>query len=183
MDDVEESKLIGLSQQGSVDAFNALIECYQKEALKIAFRILGNLSDAEDVCQTAWMSAWKSIKNFRGGSFRAWIFSIVANACRDELRKRKRKRNMETSIPDCPLPSTDVLTDDIVLTREKVEAVQKALLRLPYEQRLAVILRVYVDMNYKEISKVMKCPLGTVRSRLNRGLHYLKDLLRDGESL
>ncbi|MDD4874156.1 MAG: RNA polymerase sigma factor [Dehalococcoidales bacterium] len=183
MNDVEDDKLIRLSQQGSVEAFNALIERYQKEALNIAFRMLGNLLDAEDVCQVSWLSAWKSIRNFRGGSFRAWELSIVSNACRDELRKRKRKRNMETSITDCSLPSTDGFTDDIVLTREKVEAVQKALLQLPYEQRLAVILRVYGDLNYKEISKVMKCPLGTVRSRLNRGLYYLRDLLRDGESL
>jgi RNA polymerase sigma-70 factor (ECF subfamily) len=183
MDDTEEAQLIKLSQQGSAEAFNALIECYRKEALNIAFRMLGNLPDAEDVCQTAWLSAWKSIKNFRGGSFRAWIFSIVSNACLDEFRKRKRKRTMETTITDFLQPSTDCGIDDMVLTREKVEAVQKALLLLPYEQRLAVILRVYGDLNYEEISRVMHCPAGTVRSRLNRGLHRLRDLLQDGKCL
>ena len=183
MDDTEEAQLIELSRQGSAEAFNALIERYRKEALNIAFRMLGNLPDAEDVCQTAWLSAWQSIKKFRGDGFRAWVFSIVSNACRDELRRRKRKRNMETDIPDClPLPANGFV-DDIVLTREKVEAIQKALLELPYEQRLAVILRVYGDLNYEEISRVMHCPAGTVRSRLNRGLHRLRDLLQDGKCL
>jgi RNA polymerase sigma-70 factor (ECF subfamily) len=183
MDDTEEAQLIKLSQQGSAEAFNALIECYRKEALNIAFRMLGNLPDAEDVCQTAWLSAWKSIKKFRGEGFRAWIFSIISNACRDELRRRKRKRNMETGIPDCLEPSADCCIDDMVLTHEKVEAVQKALLELPYEQRLAVILRVYGGLNYEEICRVMHCPAGTVRSRLNRGLHRLRDLLQDGKCL
>ena len=143
MNDIEESKLIKLSQQGNAEAFNALIERYQKEALNIAFRMLGNLPDAEDVCQTAWLSAWSSIRKFRGGSFRAWVFSIVSNACRDEFRKRKRKRTMETTITDCLQPSADRYIEDMVLTREKVETIQKSLLQLPYDQRLAVILRVY----------------------------------------
>ena len=183
MNDIEEAKLIKLSQQGSVESFNTLMERYRKETLNIAFRMLGNLPDAEDVCQTAWLSAWQSIKKFRGGSFRAWIFCIVSNACRDEFRKRKRKRTMETTLTDCLQPSADCCIDDMVLTREKVEAVQKALLQLPYKQCLAVILRVYGDLNYEEISRVMHCPSGTVKSRLNRGLHRLRDLLQNGKCL
>ena len=90
---------------------------------------------------------------------------------------------METTITDCLQPSADRYIEDMVLTREKVETIQKSLLQLPYDQRLAVILRVYSDLNYEEISRVMHCPVGTVKSRLNRGLHRLRDLLQNGKYL
>lgn len=154
-----------------------LVERYQKEVLNLAARMLGNLPDAEDVCQDSWLGAWKSIKRFKGGSFRSWILSIAANACRDEFRRRKKR--VSISITDS---TPSILADpkgNAALSHEMLEAVQEAVLQLSHEQRLAIILREFNGLSYDEIAKVMRCSTGTVRSRLNRARINLRNLLRD----
>lgn len=172
----EDSELISSSQQGDLEAFNVLVERYQQQTLKIAYRMLGNLDDAEDVCQNSWLSAWKSIRDFRGGNFKAWIFRIVANNCKNEYGKRKRK--LDISVPDFMDRAADISENNEIFTREKMEAVQRALLKLPYDQRLAVTLREFGGLNYEEIAGVMNCSVGTVKSRLNRGRITLRDILK-----
>ena len=88
MDDIE---LIRDSQNGDLDSFNELVRRYQKMAYNLAFRMLGDAQAAEDATQEAFFSAWKSIRRFRGGSFKAWVLQITANACRDQLRRVKRR--------------------------------------------------------------------------------------------
>jgi len=174
---MEEAELVRRSQQGDVKAFNILIECYQKEALNFAARMLGNLPDAEDICQDSWLAAWKSIKRFKGGRFRSWILSIVANACRDEFRRRKKRRSV--SVTDFPPQAITDQRSGATLSHEMLKAVQEALLQLPHVQRLAITLREFNGLSYDEIAKVMGCSTGTVRSRLNRGRINLRNLLRD----
>ena len=174
---MEEAELIRHSQQGDAHAFNILVECYQGEVLNFAVRMLGNLLDAEDVCQDSWLAAWKSIRHFRGDNFRVWVLHIVANDCRDEFRRRKNRTII--SITEFSRLTLANPKDNSILNHEIIEAVQKALLQLPHEQRLAVTLREFNGLSYDEIKIVMKCSLGTVRSRLNRGRINLRNLLRE----
>jgi RNA polymerase sigma-70 factor (ECF subfamily) len=174
---MEEAELIRCSQQGDVQAFNILVERYQKEALNFAIRMLGNLPDAEDICQDSWLAAWESIRRFKGGSFRTWVLHIVANDCRDEFRRRKKR--VSISVTDSPPPIMADPKGNTALSHEMIEAVQETLLQLPHEQRLAITLREFNGLSYDEIAKVMRCSTGTVRSRLNRGRINLRDLLRD----
>ncbi len=174
---MEESDLIRSSRQGDVEAFNALVARYQNEALNFAFRMLGNLPDAEDICQDAWLAAWKSIKKFRGGSFRSWILHIVANDCRDEWRKRK-KRFSPSEIPLSGISVTNPQPYDTV-SYETIEAVQEALQQLPYEQRLVVILKELNGLSYDEIARFAGCDIGTVRSRLHRGRIMMRNRLQE----
>jgi len=175
----EDSELIKQSQQGDVRAFNVLIERYQPEALNVAYRMLGNRNDAEDACQEAWLSAWKSIRQFRGEHFKAWVLAILANACRHQFRKRKQR--LEITIPDFPPHTRSDSGADDALINEKIEAVQKALLKLPHEQRLVITLRAFSGLSYEEIARVMNCSVGTVKSRLNRAKISLRDMLQDEE--
>lgn len=172
---MEEDELIRQSQQGDLESFNALVERYQKEVLNLAVRMLSNIPDAEDATQTAFISAWQGIKRFRGGNFRAWLLRIVANACRDQLRRRKR--DVEVPLPDVFQDIAAMSVENEVLSREMVNELQKGLARLPYEQRLAVTLRDINGLSYEEISLVMNCSLGTVRSRLSRGRVCLRNYL------
>ena len=128
---MDEAELIKRSQRGDTQAFNLLIQWHQKEVLNLAVRMLGNLQDAEDICQDSWLAAWKSIRRFRGGSFRSWLLHVVANKCRDEFRRRK-KRAGHLTIDSPHLAAADSKTN-AYSNHAIVEGVQEALLQLPYE--------------------------------------------------
>jgi len=174
---MEDSESIKRSRRGDVEAFNFLVGQYQKEVLNFAIRMLGNLPDAEDVCQDSWLEAWEAIRRFRGGSFRSWILHITANNCRDEFRRRKKRADIPAT--DILLPSIVDPKGDTASHHEIVNEVQQSLLQLPYEQRLAITLREFNALSYDEIARVMRCSTGTVRSRLNRGRINLRNLLRE----
>jgi len=173
---MEEAELIKRSRDGDVQAFNVLVNQHQKEVLNFAFRMLGNLPDAEDICQNSWIAAWKSIRHFRGDSFLTWVLTIVAHDCHDEFRQRKVR--IAVSVDDPPMVVADPKANH-TLDMEITEAVQQSMLELPHEQRLAVTLREFNNLSYDEIAGVMKCSVGTVRSRLNRGRINLRNHLRD----
>ena len=88
----DESNLIQRSQQGELDAFNQLVECYQRQVYNLALRMLSDESLAQDATQEAFISAYRAIGGFRGGNFRSWVLRITANACRDLLRAAKARR-------------------------------------------------------------------------------------------
>ncbi len=175
MDDIE---LIRASQNGDLESFNELVRRYQKMAYNLAFRMLGDSQAAEDATQEAFFSAWKSIRRFKGGSFKAWIMQITANACRDQLRRLKRRPVVALeSLPyDPPAVSTES-PEDYAIRKETGEQVQRGLATLPHEQRMSVILCDIQGLSYEEVAEVMGCSLGTVKSRINRGRCHLRDYL------
>ena len=103
---MDEAGLIQDAQRGDLEAFNRLILAYQDRVYNQAFRVLGEYQSADDATQEAFISAYKSIRSFRGGSFRAWLLRIVTNACYDELRRKKRR-------PTTPLEPVDDEGDEI----------------------------------------------------------------------
>ena len=173
-DAMEEGELIQAAKKGDLDSFNHLVERYQREVYNLALRMLGNTQGAEDATQEAFVSAFKGISRFRGGSFRAWLLRIVANACRDQLRSLRRRPTIPIEAlelePDRNAPSPE----DYALRRELGGEVARALASLPLEQRLAVILCDIEGLSYEEIAQAMNCSLGTVRSRLSRGRARLR---------
>jgi len=180
---VDEDELIRGSKEGDLGSFNKLVEIYQRMAYNLALRMLGDSHAAEDATQDAFLSAWRSIGSFRGGNFKAWLLRITANVCRDHLRKLKRRSftSLEAMLLEPEgLPSSES-PEDYVLRREIGEQIQKGLASLPSEQRLAVILSDIQGLSYEEMSQVMDCSLGTVRSRLSRGRAQLRDYLVERE--
>ena len=98
---MDEIALVESARKGDLDAFNRLVLAYQGLAYNVAARMLSDFDLAEDVTQTAFLSAYRSLDTFRGGSFKAWVMRMVTNACYDELRRRQRR-------PTTPLePMTD----------------------------------------------------------------------------
>src|ERR1700694_151468 len=83
--------LILEAQQGDLNAFNRLVLEYQSTVYNLAYRIMGEGDSASDAAQEAFISAYKNLRHYRGGSFKAWLLRIVTNACYDELRRRKRR--------------------------------------------------------------------------------------------
>ena len=184
---MDEAGLIQDAQQGNLDAFNRLILAYQDRVYNQAFRVLGEYQSADDATQEAFISAYKNIRSFRGGSFRAWLLRIVTNACYDELRRKKRR-------PTTPLEPVDdegdeiesphwiadpgELPEDNVARSELANAIQDCLDQLSEDFRVVVVLVDVQGLDYLEASEVIGKPLGTIKSRLARARNRMKDCLQ-----
>ena len=176
-----EDELVQRSRQGDIASFNQLVAIYQRSVFNLALRMLSDAQAAEDATQEAFLSAWRHISGFRGGSFKAWLLSIVANCCRDELRRLKRRpavplADLEAN-PD-GLPASTCSVEDNLLSLELREEIYHGLVSLQPEQRLVVILSDIQGLSYEEIAQATCCSLGTVKSRLSRGRAHLRDYLR-----
>jgi RNA polymerase sigma-70 factor (ECF subfamily) len=165
---------------------------HQQRIYTMCFRMLGDSDAGADATQDTFISAFRKIHTFRGGSFRAWITRIATNTCYDVLRKRKRHptisldtpiagREEESTSLDPPDPGESL--DDFAMRRELSETIQHMLACIPEDQRIVVILSDIQGMSYQEISDITGAPLGTVKSRLSRGRGRLRDLLQERELL
>ena len=181
------------TQHGDLDSFNHLVLAYQDSVFNVALRILGSTELAADVTQEAFISAFRSIKGYRGGSFKAWLMRIVTNACYDELRRQQRHPTLPlepTNDDGEEIESPRWLADSSMLPEEKFEeaelerAIQRCLDALPIDFRTMVVLVDIQGMNYSEAASAMRVPLGTVKSRLARARLRLRGSLQEfGELL
>lgn len=187
---MDEEKLIAQAQQGDVAAYNRLVLHYQDIVYSVALRIMKDPTSAEDATQEAFISAYKALKRFRGGSFKSWLLRIVTNACYDELRWRKRRPQSSLDAITEEFESPSFMADDSVGPEERqqqvelIDAVERCLEELPDEQRIAAVLCDVEGRDYKDIADIMSTSLGTVKSRISRARSKLRDCLRDfGELL
>ena len=185
---MDEPAFIHEAQRGNLNSFNTLVLTYQDILFNTALRIMGDDDSAADATQEAFLSAFRAIKSYRGGSFKAWLMRTVTNACYDELRRQKRR-------PTTPLePETDDgeemetprwLADPSMSPEEEVEAddlehaIQHCLDELPVEFRAVVVLTDIQGMDYKEVAASVRVPLGTIKSRLARARLRLRECLQD----
>jgi len=189
---MDESTLIQSAQRGDLDSFNTLVLHYQDMVFNTALRILGDEDLAADASQEAFISAFRSIHSYRGGSFKAWLMRTVTNACYDELRRQKRRPTTplepETGEGD-EIDSPRWMADPNMTPAEKLEAdelehaIQHCLNALPTEFRSVVVLADIQGMDYSEVATASKVPLGTIKSRLARARLRLRECLRGFEEL
>lgn len=164
--------------------FDRLVQRYHKQAFNIAYRMTGNHADAEDLTQEAFVRAFRFFGNYRRDwPFDNWLYKIMSNLFVDDLRRKPKAKLQSLDQPidggrneDVYLEISDVSTNPerIVMTDELDEHIQRALNLLPQDFRMTVILADIEGMSYEEISVVMRCSLGTVRSRLHRGRKLLR---------
>ena len=184
----DELDLVERSRQGDLAAFNAIVAAYQDRVYNLCLRMLGQPQAAEDATQDAFLSAYRNARNMRGGSVRAWLMRIAANACIDELRRRKRQPqfSIDARRPgagDEPERAFDVADraagpEQLALRGEVREALQRELQAVPADQRLAIILCDIEGLSYDEIAVAMGSSVGTVKSRISRGRARLRTRLR-----
>jgi len=184
---MDEPALIRDAQRGDLDSFNTLALAYQDALFNTALRILGDDQLAADATQEAFISAFRAIKSYRGGSFKAWLLRTVTNACYDELRRQKRR-------PTTPLePDTEDgdemetprwLADPALSPEQQAEAeelehaIQHCLESLPLEFRAVVVLADIQGLDYNEVAQAAHVPLGTIKSRLARARLRLRECLQ-----
>jgi len=182
---MDEPALIAAAQKGDLDSFNALVLHYQNQVYNLAYRILGDPASAADAAQEAFISAWRHIREFRGGSCKSWLLRIVTNACYDELRRIKRRPTssleslyVEDPTPDAELPPSQMESPEaFVQRRELNRTIQAGIAQLTPDQRITLVLYDVQGMSYAEIARITRTNLGTVKSRLARARARLRDLL------
>jgi RNA polymerase sigma-70 factor (ECF subfamily) len=189
---MDESTLIRDAQHGDLDAFNTLVLAYQDIVFNTALRILGDEDLAADASQEAFISAFRALNSYRGGSYRAWLLRTVTNACYDELRRKHRR-------PTTPLEPESEDGDEVETPRwladpnaspeeqmdqaEIEHAIQHCLENLPTDFRAVVVLADIQGLDYNEVAAVLRKPLGTIKSRLARARLRLRECLQSFREL
>ncbi|MFN8522897.1 MAG: sigma-70 family RNA polymerase sigma factor [Chloroflexota bacterium] len=179
----EEARIVAAARDGDVDAFNLLVTTYQTLVFNVCVRTLGSADDAADASQDAFINAFRALREFRGGSFKAWLLRIAVNGCYDILRRRQRRpsRSLEELAEQAEgeFEPRDPKSgpDGLALDAETAAAIQDGLARLPEEQRMLVLLCDVQGLNYEEAADTLQIALGTVKSRLSRARARLRDFL------
>ncbi len=196
MDLSDEALIESFRKTKDFNQFEFLIRRYQNRIYSIAFRILGNIEEAEEVVQETYIKVHQNLDRFRRqSSFGAWIFRITHNVCVDTLRSKRRKRGFlflsfdphsGQEFDDYSESSTQVVTqladdrpcpDEQMDTKEKLEMIESCLKQLPDAQRMVVVLHDIEGFQYQEIAEIVNTSIGTVRSRLHYGRLKLRELL------
>jgi RNA polymerase sigma-70 factor (ECF subfamily) len=186
----EDIHLVSLCKKGDVDAFEELVKKHQKMIMNIAYRMLGNYEDAYEVVQDAFIAAYKGIRNFEEkASFSTWLYTIVVNLSRNRLKQIKTQQYYEKISIDDPAvadrnradadpPSDEPSALERLERKDVQQQVQRCIDSLDSEFKEVVVLRDIESFSYDEISDMLKIPEGTVKSRLFRARHALKDCLK-----
>lgn len=185
MTGASESELVRRAQSGDSSSFDRLVEAHYATVYSTAYRMLGDSSSASDATQTAFLRAFEALDSFRGASaFGTWLYRIVMNVCLDELRKRRNQpvslvaeEEEEDSLEERDIPDEAEEPAGLVEQRERQAIVQAAIGQLPEDYRAIIVLYDIRGLSYQEISEVLEVPLGTVKSRLNRARHALRELM------
>jgi RNA polymerase sigma-70 factor (ECF subfamily) len=180
-----DEELVARSIRGDADSFNQLILRWERPIFALAYRTIGREEDARDVCQETFLRAFRALPRFRGqAKFSSWLYRIALNLCRDWIRRERRAGFvqppedadlMELVAADHPTESIE----ELVARRDQVRAVERAMARLPEEQRTAIVLKEYHGLTFQEIADLMDCPLSTVKTRLYQGLSVLRRELHE----
>jgi len=182
--ELTDEELIKKFQEGDVGAYNQLVYRYKDRLLNFIYRYLNDIDRSEDLVQDTLLKLYTHKNSYKEiARFSTWIYTIAANFARTELRKIKRRKTFsvtELSREDREfiIASTDVGPGEENLAQYFEKNVQRALADLPDDFKTIIILRDIQELSYDEISKIVKVPLGTVKSRINRGRVKLQELLK-----
>ncbi|MBI4475970.1 MAG: RNA polymerase sigma factor [Acidobacteria bacterium] len=184
---LNDEELVTRALAGETESFNELMTRWERPIYTLAYRVIGREEDARDVCQEAFLRAYRGLAGFRGqAKFSSWLYRITLNLCRDWIRRERRTPVVGTpegvDLVELAGSHGPVETiEDRVARRDLGRAVARALQQLPDEQRVAIVLKEYHGMTFQEIADLVGCPLSTVKTRLYQGLAVLrKHLERSG---
>ncbi|MHB1461414.1 MAG: sigma-70 family RNA polymerase sigma factor [Armatimonadota bacterium] len=184
--EIADIELVKRAQGRDRDAFDLLVRRYENYAYNLCYRLTGNAADASDVLTDGFTRAWNGLVNFRGdANFRTWMHRIMVNTFLDFRKKAMARpsysldqaiemtdQNLQRQIQDdSPGPA------DILDTKELQNELQKALMKLPDDRRMLLVLFHFEEHSYEEISEILGLPVGTVKSRLNRARLSLREIL------
>jgi len=180
----EDSRLVQQTLDGDKETFRALVDKYKRPIYNLAYRILGNVEDANDVAQETFLCAYRSLDTFDlKRNFSPWIFKIATNLCFDRLRKKK----LNTVSIDDPiseednirwqLPDSSMDPQNLYESKELQDVVQRLIASLPEKYRAVIVMRHSQGLSYEEIAEILDQPVGTVKTHLHRARKILQEKL------
>ena len=181
-----DEELVDAFQHGETAAFDELIGRWQRRILGAIYRVMGREEEARDICQEAFLKAYRALGSFkREARFSSWMYQIALNLCRDRLRRRRGR----TLVPleDAGGTAEELwpgLHGDAAVEAESSDLarlVSHAVAALPPDQREVIVLKEYEGLTFTEIAETLQVPVSTVKTRLYRGLVVLRgELERKG---
>ncbi len=178
-------------QRGDDGAFDRLVELCSTRVYNLAFRLVGNADDAQDIAQEAFLRVYHALPRFKGdAAFSTWLYRIVVNVCQDELKRRQRRPLPFSTLNDedeqssaAVLLSSGESAEDAMLQMERTQVLQQAIAGLPEAYRLVLVLYDIQGCSYTEIADILQTNVGTVKSRLNRARNVLRERLSPAREL
>lgn len=174
-----DEELVAAFQEGDAAAFDALVGRWDRKIHGAIYRIVGTDDDARDLCQEAFLKAYRGLGTFkREARFSSWLYQIALNVCRDRLRRRRGKTAVSLDeVEEARGGGLRAVTPsplDLVEARDLRHLVSSAMATLRAEEREVVILKEYQELTFPEIAEALAVPLSTVKTRLYRGLAQLR---------
>lgn len=180
---VSDSDLVRRAREGDQEAFKEIYERYKDKVFNTAVRLSGDLTEAADIVQEIFIKVYRKLDSFRcDSSFSTWLYRISVNAGIDYQRRRQRHNAAFVDLEEFPgelSGSRDIRPSEYARLREMEERLQGAICKLNPKHRAVVVLRHFQNLSCSEISGILRCPEGTVKSRLNRAYKALRPLLED----
>ncbi|HSD27855.1 MAG TPA: sigma-70 family RNA polymerase sigma factor [Vicinamibacteria bacterium] len=173
----DEREAIEASRRGEREAFDRLVERYQRDVYRLCYRFVNNHEDATDLAQEAFVKAYRALDRFRGdSSFSTWLYRIAVNTC---LNFRAARKPPADELPET-LSDGRARADEPMESEERARRVRDAIRKLPEKQRLTLILKTYHDLTHEEIAGLMGSTVGTAKANLFHALGNLKRILGEG---
>ncbi len=181
---ISDEDLIEKFQRGDLYAYELIVKRYKDQLLNFVYRFLGNHEEAEDVVQETFLRVYRKRHAYqRVAKFSTWIYTIAGNLARTELRRRNRRRIF--SLSNLGVEDKEYEISDDILSPERhtntvlsEEIIQREINKLSPKFREVIILRDIQELSYEEISKIIRVPIGTVKSRVNRARLRLQGRLK-----
>jgi RNA polymerase sigma-70 factor (ECF subfamily) len=173
-----EREAIEACQRGEREAFDRLVERYQRDIYRLCYRYVNNHEDANDMAQEVFLKAYKAIGRFRGdSSFSTWLYRIAVNTC---LNFRAARKPETEELPEV-LPDRSAGAAAALESEEQARVVRNAVSRLPEKQRATLILKIFHDLTHEEVAGVLGSTVGTVKANLFHALGNLRKLMPEAE--
>ena len=184
---MSDEDLIGQFQAGTAEAFNILVDRYSERLMHYLYGFLGDTGRSQDLLQETFLRVYRNRHSYRPiAKFSTWLYTIAGNLARSEYRKRKRRRmysiqlvNRDHEEYELAIPDESFSPDRHTESTLQDKYIQKALDQVPPDFREVVVLRDIQQLAYDEIAEITGLPMGTVKSRINRGRTKLQVLLKD----
>ena len=177
-----DEKLILRFQEGDINAYNELVKRYKDRLFNFVLRYFNNAEQAEDVVQDTLIKLYTHASYYKNiAKFSTWIFTIAKNNALTELRKNKRKKTDSLWTEDgkvIDINSKEESLESKVQNEIAIDQLNKFLDEIPENFRMAVVLRDFQELSYEEISKILEIPIGTIKSRINRGRIQLAEKMK-----
>lgn len=173
-------ELVEEVKAGQRNSFSELVRRHQKALVRLCVRFTHDLDMAEEIVQESFIKAYEKIHLFEGrASFKSWLFQIAVNTAKNSLRANRH----ETVNVDNVHISVNAVAESGMVKRDIAAALSAEVDRLPHRQRMAVVLRIYEDLSFKEIAQIMDCPYDTAKANFRHAVLKIKEAFQENEVL